>query len=90
MATKLKKEEGRPHFKACRVTIEEIRNRLLETVPGLRDHGLGLTTVRYLFQSVHKGTLQLKVTKALLMGKLPSRTIPARSITLMDIIYCLE
>ena len=41
-------------FQSCGVTIKELRDYLLETVPGLKEHGLGNTTVRYLFQPVKK------------------------------------
>ena len=56
-------------FQSCGVTIEEIRSHLFDTIPGLREHGLGLTTIRYLFQPVHKGTFAAERYKGITDGK---------------------
>ena len=56
-------------FQSCGVTIEEIRSHLFDTIPGLREHGLGLTTIRYLFQPVHKGTFAAERYKGIIDGK---------------------
>lgn len=37
------------------VTVAEIRKHLLKEVPGLREHGISLTTIRRLFQAPNKG-----------------------------------
>ena len=56
-------------FQSCGVTIEEIRSHLFDTILGLREHGLGLTTIRYLFQPVHKGTFTAERYKGIIDGK---------------------
>ena len=43
------------NFRSCRVTAKDIRSHLLKSVAGLEDHGISLTTIRYLFVPLNKG-----------------------------------
>ena len=60
-------------FRSCGVTIKELRDYLLETISGLDEHGLGITTVRYLFQPVKKGTFAAENYKGLIDGKVAGK-----------------
>ena len=42
------------NFRSCGVTAKDIRSHLLKSVAGLEDHGILLTTIRYLVP-VNKG-----------------------------------
>ena len=47
-------------FRSCGVSIEEIRQHLLKTVPNLADYGISNNTIRYLFVPVNKERLSAK------------------------------
>ena len=42
------------NFRSCGVTAKDIRSHLLKSVAGLKDHGILLTMIRYLFVPVNK------------------------------------
>ena len=42
-------------FVSCGVSVQEVREHLLKTIPGLAEHGLSKTSVKYLFKPVHQG-----------------------------------
>lgn len=37
------------NFQSCGVSVEEVRQHSLKSVPGLEDHGIATTTIRYMF-----------------------------------------
>ena len=47
------------NFRSCGVTAKDIRSHLLKSVAGL-DHGISLTTIRYLFVPFNKGRISAK------------------------------
>ena len=48
------------------VSIAEIRQHLLDKVPGLKQHGISLSTVRRLFQAPNRGNIASQKYKALI------------------------
>ena len=48
------------NFCSCGVTSKDIRSHLLKSVAELEDHGISLTTSRYLFMPVNKGRISAK------------------------------
>lgn len=58
---------------SCGVSVSDVRNHLLENVPGLKDHGLSETTVRYLFRPKKKGTLTAERYKCVIDASVPRK-----------------
>ena len=52
------------------VSVSEIRQHLLDKVPGMKDHGISLTTVRRIFQAPNKGNRASKRYLALVDAKI--------------------
>ena len=71
-------------FQSCGVTIKELRGYLLEAVPGLKEHSLGNTTVRYLFQPVKKGTFAAENYEGLIDGKVAHKDNTGRKMHIND------
>ena len=66
-------------FQSCGVTIAEIRDHLLQEIPGLKEHGLGLNTVRYLFKPVKRGTFAAERYKGYIDAKVAPKDNSFRS-----------
>ena len=60
-------------FESCGVTVKQVREHLLDNVPGLRQHGISLTTVRYLFLPVHKSRSSARHYKGYIAAKTPKK-----------------
>ena len=56
-----------------RVSIKDLREHLLKVIPGLEEHGISDTTVRYLFKPVKKGTLTAKRYKSVVDACVPKK-----------------
>ena len=52
------------------VSVAQIREHLLDTVPGLREHGISLSTTRRLFHAPNKGNVASQRYKALVDGRI--------------------
>ena len=66
-------------FQSCSVTTAEIRDHLLEKIPGLKEHGLGLNTVCYLFKPVKQGTFAAERYKGYIDAKVAPKDNSFRS-----------
>ena len=69
---KAQEKRRNDEFVSCGVTVEEVRQHLLNTVPGLKENGLSKNTVRYLFKPVNKSRNSAKLYKGVI--RLPSST----------------
>ena len=49
---------------SCGVSIQDVRDHLIKVVPGLKDHGISETSVRYLFKQVRNGTFAAESYKS--------------------------
>lgn len=58
---------------SCGVSVEEVREHLLQNIPGLAEHGLSKTTVRYLFKPVNKCRNTSKHYKEVVKCRVPSK-----------------
>ena len=60
-------------FTACGVSVEDIRRHLLKSIPGLAQHGISGSTIRYLFAPVNKGRLSAARYKSLVSCRVPKK-----------------
>ena len=60
-------------FESCGVTVSDVRRHILEIIPGLKEHGISDSTVRYLFSPVHKGRKSSKRYKSLVKCGVPKK-----------------
>ena len=58
---------------SCGVSIKVVREHLLKVTPGLEEHGISDTTVRYLFKPVKKGTLTAERYKSVVDACVPKK-----------------
>ena len=58
---------------SCGVSVEEVRDHLLENIPGLAEHGLSSTTCRYLFKAVNKSLNTSKRYKGVVQCRVPAK-----------------
>lgn len=56
------------------VTVAEIRQHLLKEIPGLREHGISLTTIRRLFQAPNKGNRASKRYRCLVDARVATKS----------------
>ena len=61
------------NYISCGVSVEGVRQYLLENVPGLKDHGLSKSTLRYLFQPVNKSRSSSKLYKSVIKCCVPKK-----------------
>ena len=69
------------------VSLQAVRDHLLETVPGLKDKGISKSTVHYLFQARRKGTIHAKRFKGLVNARVPMKRNDIRK-THQDAHFC--
>ena len=55
------------------VSLHEIRDHLLASVPDLKSHGISLSTVARLFEPPHKGNIASRRYKGLVAAKVPGK-----------------
>ena len=60
-------------FVSCGVSVDEVRQHLLKTIPGLVEHGLCINTVRYLFKAVNKSRSSSKRYTGLVDCRVPQK-----------------
>ena len=58
---------------SCGVSVQEVREHLLKTIPGLAEHGLSRTYVKYFFKPVHQGRRFAKLYKGVVDCKVPRK-----------------
>ena len=58
---------------SCGVSVQDIRDHLLEVIPGLKEHGLSVTTVRYLFKPVKKSLHSAERYKSAIDARVPRK-----------------
>ena len=75
---------------SCGVSIKDAREHLLKVIPGLEEHGISDTTVRYLLKKLKKEHSLQNVVSQLLMPVFQKSITLAIKIILMLIIYLLE
>ena len=67
-------ERRREQVGKAGVSLREIREHLLATVPGLRSHGLSVSSVARLMQPLRRGTIASSRYKALVTARVPANT----------------
>ena len=70
---KAQEKRRNENFESCGVTLADVRTHILETVPGLKEHGISKTTVRYLFSPVHKRRNSAKLYKEHVACRVPMK-----------------
>ena len=55
------------------VSLDQVRNHLLQTVPGLKEHGIGKTAVAYLFCPPNKGRKSSARYKGYIDARVPAK-----------------
>ena len=60
-------------FVSCGVSVDEVKQHLLKTIPGLADFGLSRNTVRYLFKPVHRSRNSSKRYKGCVDCNVPKK-----------------
>ena len=54
---KAQEKRGDDSFISCGVSLQSVRQHILENIPGLADYGICKTTVQYFFNAVDKGRI---------------------------------
>ena len=71
-AFKAQEKRRDDNFRSCGVSLKDIKNHLLEKIPGLAEHGISPNTIRYMFVTAskrhssaarYKSLIQCKVLK---------------------------
>ena len=75
---------------SCGVSVKDVRDHLLDVIPGLAEHGLSENTVRYLFKPVKNGTFAAEGYKAVIDARFQGKIILIVMIMSMPIIYSVE
>ena len=60
-------------FESCGVSVSDVRRHILDTVPGLKQYGISLSTVRYLFNPVNRWRKHSSRYKSLVKCSVPKK-----------------
>ena len=73
---------------SCGVTLENLRQHLLDNVPGLKEHGLSRKTVHHLMMPPRAGTNAAKNYKGLIQARIPKKANNQIAFEHKDLHFC--